>query len=224
MLILLRIVFGAALAFVLGLAIRAADQGWHGDITPAFYLALCVLVGIANAVVWAPWIGDKIAGPLSGFYAGEGAPVKPNLWLRLARRFETRQHRRLALALAFLEGVRHPDAPGAFLIGLRNARPGSWLEKIFAREVYRFDNIQNAIQARRVLQQHGEEPPPHPNQQVCAVLLSLEREHQPEPAILTVPAAEPPTIARNPRIRLFSAAAPPPVPEPPASDPPPSGS
>jgi hypothetical protein len=217
MLVLLRIIFGGALAAAFALAIQASDRNVAGDVTPGFYLSVCLILGLANAIVWAPWVGEKLAAPLDTMYTGAGSPMPTNTWLRFAHWCAAKGHRRLAVLLAFAEGVRHPDLPGAFIVGLHNAKPGSWLEKIFAREVYRFHNVQNAVHAWEVLRRHGIEPPPHPNKEVNATLLSLMHRHQPESRVLPVPEAPEPPLKRNPRIQLFTDAAKDAVPETPAA-------
>ncbi|MCP5516834.1 MAG: hypothetical protein H7A45_06190 [Verrucomicrobiales bacterium] len=221
MLILLRILFGGALLYALAVAIGAAESGVGGDLAPALHLAVGLFLALANAIVWAPWIGGKIADPISGMFTSDSSGGRPNLWLALAHRFEARRWRRLALLLAFAEGVRHPDQPGAFAVGLRTARPGSWLERVFAREVYRFDNIQNSVRAYQILRTHGERPLPHRNKEISATLLALDREQRPPPTVLAVPQAAAAAPRRNPRIRLFQARPAPPAdpssPEPPSA-------
>lgn len=203
MLIVLRIVFGAALIYALAVALGAGGGSVGGDLAPALHLAVGLFLALANAIVWAPWLGGKIADPISGMFTADSSSGRPNRWLRLAQRCEARGWRRLAQVLAFAEGVRHPDQPGAFAVGLRTARPGSWLERVFAREVYRFDNIQNSVRAYQILKAHGERLPPHRNKEISALLLSLEREQRPEPPRLAVPRAMATAPRRNPRIRLF---------------------
>ena len=89
-------------------------------------------------------------------------------------------------------------------MGMKNARPGSWFEKVFAREVFRFHNTQNCVQAYLALRRRGIDPRPHPNQEINIVLLSLERPQRPEAETIAVtPAVHPPPLKRNPNIRLF---------------------
>jgi hypothetical protein len=204
MIILLRIVFGAGLLGVMFFASQESGRNIAGDVTPGFFLALGLILALANAIVWASWIGERIAGPLDSMYVGKGAHAAPHLGLRLARKAAARGHRRLAVLLAFVEGVRHPDFSGAFIVGMRNARPGGWLEKVFAREVYRFDGVDNCVQAYTILKQHGLKPPPHENQEIRGVLRSLDHQGKPPAQPLAVPKAPEVEIQRNPRIRLFS--------------------
>ncbi len=209
MLIVLRILFGAALLYELiqGARIAPSTIGEAGDVTGAFYLAVCVGLGILNALVWAPYFGSLLSRPLTGTITETTYVERINWVLRLARWAENRGWRRAALSLSFLEAVRHPSAPTPFVMGFRNARPGSWLEKVFAREVFRFNNIQNCVQAYLALKRHGIDPRPHASQEINIVLLSMEREPHPEPAILAVPAARKTSaLKRNPRIRLFEGA------------------
>ncbi len=205
MLVLLRILFGAALLYEMVEGARAAptSQG-AGDTTGAYYLAICVTLGILNALVWAPYLGAKVSGPLTGMITESTYVDRTNWVLRIIRALDARQHRRLARWICFLEGVRHPNAPTAFVVGLKNARPGSWLEKVFAREVFRFNNSQNCMDAYAALKRHDIDPRPHTNQELNILLFSMEKPPRPDAAILAVPHAPPaPPLKRNPRIRLF---------------------
>lgn len=205
MLILLRIVFGVALIYQLMEGGRSAPgTGEAGDLTGAYYLVVCVFLAILNALVWAPYLGAKVSGPLTGMIT-ESTFVEGTNWvLRLIRWLDARRSRRAVTLLCFLEGIRHPAAPSAFVVGLNNARPGSWLEKVYAREVFRFNNTTHCVQAYLALKRHDIDPRPHPSQEVNIVLLSLERPARPDPAPMAVPAApRPGPLKRNPRIRLF---------------------
>lgn len=205
MLVVLRILFGFALFAVLGKAIEVAGPTPQTDgIVDAGYLAVTVLIGIANAVVWAPWVGRWMADPLTGaFTAGHPADFS-NATLQLAHKLALRRRRRLALFFAFLEGVRHPDLPGAFVLGLGQAKPGSWLEKVFAKEVWRFDNAENCLRAWKILKERGIERDLHRRPEVNLLLLSQRREVPAPAAVLPVPAAPRiPKPARNSGIRLF---------------------
>jgi hypothetical protein len=79
------------------------------------------------------------------------------------------------------------------------------LEKCFAREVFKFNNIQNCLHAYRILtERHGITPPLHSAAEVNLAILNLTRERplEPAPYKLDVP-AEKPKPARNQRIKLF---------------------
>lgn len=209
MLAILRILFGFALLAWLGKAVEVAgpDPQTEGT-TDAGFMAVAVFLAIANAVVWAPWVGQWLADPLTGaFTAGHPADFA-NPTLQLAHKLSLRRWRRAALFFAFLEGVRHPDLPGAFVLGMQQAREGSWLEKVFAREVWRFDNADHCLKAWKILRRHGIEPDLHRRPEVNLLLLAQTREVPPPPAVLEVPSAPPaPKPVRNPRIRIFDGAA-----------------
>jgi hypothetical protein len=206
MLVILRVLFGAALVYELieGAKAAPATIPVAGDVTPAFYLMVCVGLGILNAIVWAPYLGSIVSTPLTGMISGSDYVDRTNWVVRLLHWLENRHRRRATVAIAFWEAVRHPKAPTAFVIGLRNARRGSWFEKIFAREVFRFNNTQNCVQAYLALKRHGIDPRPHPSQEVNIMLLSLERPPRTEPEIVAVPTApKAAPLKRNPQIRLF---------------------
>lgn len=208
MLILLRIILAAALGYVLTLVRENASlHPDTGDITNAGLLALAVILGIANAAAWAPFIGGKIAGPLTEPMVAGTFVDEKNRWLQLIRWLERRHLRQLVLVMCFIEGIRRPWMPTAFVIGFSHARPDSWFEQIFAREVYRFNNTQNSLAAFKALKRHGIRPPAHPNPEVDLAILAIERPLRPEASILPVPPGEPaPPLQRNPSIQLFSGA------------------
>ena len=211
MLGLLRILFGVGLVFAFQKVVENAQAAPEtGDLANAFYLAVCVALAIANAVVWAPYFGEKISDPLTGVITRSTYIERKHFLLDLVRWLDSRGARRLALMVSFLEGVQHPDWPTAFVIGLKNAKPGSWLEKVFAREVFRFDNAQNCERAYQALRRHGIDPRPHHNPEINLLFVSIEREVKPVPGKLIVPPApELPPPRRNRRIRLFDGADPP---------------
>jgi len=209
-LIALRIVFGAALAYGFSEVWQneqAAPQ--TGDLANAFYLAACVILAMANAAVWAPYFGDRVSGPLTGVMTKGTYVDRKNLLLILIHWLERRRLRRLTRWFCFLEGVHHPERPAAFVIGLKQAATGSWLEKVYALELFRFDNAQNCLLAYEALRRHRIDPRPHHNPDVNLLLLSLERELQPAPEPVSVPPAPPAApLKRDRRIKLFEMDAP----------------
>lgn len=205
---LARIAFPAALLYVVKLArdnaLAAPDTG---DLLNAAYVGLSVILAIGTAIAWTPFFGARLADPLTGVYTeGEYRESRRPL-LRLIRVAEQRGQHQRAAWLCFLEGINRPWQPTAFVIGLRNARPGSWLEKVFAKEVYRFENAQNCLAAYKALERRGVKVRPHPRAEVNRLI----QEHQRRPSTVAEtlplsPAPPPPPPARNPRIRLFEAA------------------
>jgi hypothetical protein len=170
------------------------------------FLGYALFGAIALAVLWAPVIGQKLSDPLTSSLTQETSlPPETNLLVRRIHRLQRRGHHRLALFLVFAEGIRHPDLPLPPLLGLRSARPGSFLEKCFAKEVFRYNNIQNCLQAYTILKsRHGFTPPLHQHPEVNLAILNLTRERPPEPAKLHLkPGASLPRAKRDPRIRLF---------------------
>jgi hypothetical protein len=222
MLIALRLLFALALLYGFRQAWANAQTAPEtGDLTNAFWLAYCVVVAIANALVWAPFFGARLSEPLTGVITDSTYRERAQVLLRLARWLDRHGWRRLTLGICFLEGIHHPAWPVAFVLGLKNAAPGSWLEKVYAREVFRFDNAHNCLQAYAALQRHGVEPPPHPNAQINLLLRSLAREAKPDPGRLELTAAPQPALKRHPQIRLFESAQPASAPPDPTSPSPP---
>jgi hypothetical protein len=109
------------------------------------------------------------------------------------------------LFLVFVEGIRHPTLPQPALLGLRSVRPGSFLERCFAREVYQYNNIQNCLHAYTILKErHRVSPPLHKHSEVNLAIMSLNRERPPEPARLQVKPTKPASPPqRNERIKPF---------------------
>ena len=95
-LIALRIVFGAALAYAFSNVWQNEQSAPQtGDLANAFYLAVCVILAIANAVVWAPYFGDRVSGPLTGMMTRGTYADRKHLLLRLIHWLERHRLRRL---------------------------------------------------------------------------------------------------------------------------------
>jgi hypothetical protein len=213
-LIALRIFFGAAFLFVCGEAVaNAREAPMTGDLRNAYYLVLCVILGLANGAVWAPYFGAKLSEPFTNLFTQDSSADGRNPIQGLLFRLQDRGHRRLTVLCALLEGWHHPVRPTAFLVGLRNARPGTWSEAYFARKVFEFDNAQHCLEAFNVLRKYGIDPRPHRNPEVNTVLMAHERQVKPDPTRLPVfPAPAPGPLKRDPRIKL--ATSPPDTPPP----------
>ena len=205
MLVLLRILFtGLFLYCVVQARDNARTNLAAGDLENALWVGGGVIVAIACAIVWAPYIGGKVADPLTGGMVNSPLVERKNWLLQLIRWLDKKgKSPRMIRALCFVEGVRAPWLPTAFNLGLKHSAPGSWLEKVYARELFKFNNAENCLRAFEALMRHGIDPRPHNNPDVNAVLLSLERGPAPEPDILAVPPAPPPPpLKRDERIRI----------------------
>jgi hypothetical protein len=205
MLILLRIIFTGAFIYCIAQARENARTNLAaGDLNSAFWVGAGVFAAIASAIVWAPYLGAKVADPLTGGMVQTPPAERRNFIMWLVRWLDKREkHPALIRWLCFIEGVRAPWLPTGFAIGLDYAKPGSWLEKVYAREVFRFNNAENCLKAFHALTRHGIDPRPHPNPDVNLVLLSLERSAAAEPDKLEVPTAPPPPpLSRDKRIRI----------------------
>lgn len=201
---LLRIPLTIAFGYSLYRWLMSPGELAGGDII--MVMAYGLFGAVALAILWAPVIGEKIAGPMTGTLTQETSlPPETNSLVRSIHFLQRRGWHRPALFLVLLEGIRHPTLPLPPLLGLRSARPGSFLEKLFAREVYKYNNIQNCLHAYRILQErHGCTPPPHHQAEVNLAILNLKREPHPEPKKFEVKSVPPPTTPqRNQRIKLF---------------------
>jgi hypothetical protein len=175
-----------------------------GDII--LVLAYGLFGAIAIAILWAPVIGEKISDPLTSTLTSETSlPAAPNLLVQWITWLQRKGYHRLALVLVFVEGVRHPTLPQPALLGLRSVRPGSFLERCFAREVYHYNNIQNCLHAYKILKErHGVSLPLHKHPEVNLAIMGMNREPHPEPARLQVkPSQSTQPPQRNERIKLF---------------------
>lgn len=203
MLVVLRFIFTGLFIWLL-LHLESDSPNLEGDVSNAGWLAAAVITGIATAVVWAPWIGTRIATPLTDVMVDGTVIVDDRLLLRWIHRCERRGWRSLGVILCFIEGVREPDLPGAFVFGMNMAKPGSWLESAFARRVYDFNNVFHCVRALEILRfWHGIDPGQHPQVEVRLAVLSTEISVRPAQPMLAVPSAPlPQTLKRNTAIRL----------------------
>lgn len=222
MLTVLRIVFTGAFGYVMWQGAQEGPRPGAGDTTGAYYLGVSLILAILTGIVWAPAVGAMIVAPIDATLNTGSFIVEEHRSLRLVYWMLKKKRRGLAVFFCMIEALNHPDWPSAYIIGMKNAKPGSWCERMFAREVWRFDNMQNALAAHEILRRHGVKPPPHSNAQVMWQLsLSEMKEAPPRPPMPLPAAPEPAPLKRNPNIRLFEdadkhlpAAAPDTTPEP----------
>lgn len=171
-----------------------------------FLLGYALAGSIFVAILWAPVIGDKLSDPLTSSLTHETSlPPNTNFMIQSIRWLQSRGWHRPALLFVFAEGIRCPDLPQPALLGLRSVRPGSFLEKCFAKEVFKYSNIQNCLHAYQILtERHGVTPPLHHQPEVNLAISNLCRVRPPEPAKYQLKAAPAKARAeRNPRIKLF---------------------
>ncbi len=208
MLVLFRILFTGLFLWLLASAARQAQGNLGNDLGNAGSFALAVVIGVAAGITWAPVLGETVAGPMTGLMTDGSVSDDRAGLLRFIRRCEMRGWRRLTVLLAFWECVLRPRLPAAYVIGMNNARPGSWLEKVFAKEVWRFNNIANCVRAHDLLKlRHDLDPGAHPEPGVNLALMSHLRVPNAELPPLPVPVAPPaPPPPRNHSIQLFPGA------------------
>ena len=204
MLIPLRILFGALMYWAFKEArLNAQVNPMYGDLSNAGWVAVVVILAFCNALVWAPYFGEKIADPLTGGTIDAEYKEPKNLLMWLIRKCEKNGSRRLVSILCFIQGVRAPHLPTAFVIGMHNAPKGSWFEKIYAKEVFKFNNAQNCLTAYNILKRRGIDPRPHAMPGVNLLLISNDHEVKAAPPPMGVPQAPPPPkLARDSRIDL----------------------
>ena len=156
---------------------------------------------------WTPYITEGLCGNLADTLT-DGPVEDPGRPLRRLRDWaQKNRHRRLLVSVCVLEAIFHPHLPTGYLIGMRNARPGSWLEKMFAREVFRFDHTQNCLAAKEVLRRHGLNPGRHWSEEINLGILAGRKRNRPAPPPMVLPQVPHKLNSRrNPNIRLFKGA------------------
>jgi len=204
MLTILRIFFTSAFCYVMWRGAQEGHGPGAGDTTGAYYMGISVILAIGTGIVWAPAVGAMVVAPLDATLTCGSFVVEEHKGLRLVYWLIKRKHRRLAVFFCLVEAVNRPDWPTSYNIGMRHAKRGSRLERIFAKEVWRFDNVQNALLAHEALQRHGIEPPAHTNSLVMWQLALREQKEIPmRDPIAVPPSGPPPPLKRNPLIKLF---------------------
>src|SRR5437870_13439304 len=119
MLIILRIVFAALMYWAYKEAqMNAQLNPLYGDLSNAYWVAVVVFLAIANSMVWAPYFGEKLADPLTGGTIDAEYKEPKNWMLKLIRKCEKYRLRSITTALCFMECVRKPYYPAAYVIGM----------------------------------------------------------------------------------------------------------
>lgn len=205
MLTFLRTLFTGAWIFLfLQARQNAIDHPQSGDLLNAFYLAAILAVGLAVGAVWTPYFADVICGPLMGTLTDIPQLDENSRLRRLTNWAFRHRHHRLGLFLCAMDGLFHPDSPRPFLTGMQQAKPGSRLERIFAREVFRFENAANCAEAAKVLERHCVKPGRHWSVSVNHLLTQRKMAIRPPPEVIGLPRRNTVVpVARNPKIKLF---------------------
>ena len=152
MLVLLRILFTGAFLYCCAQARDNARTNLAGgDLANAFWVGAGVIAAIASGIVWAPYLGAKVADPLTGGMINSESSERKNLLLQLIRWSAKKGRSGWVRWLCFIEATRAPWLPTAYILGLTHSRPGSWLEKVYAREVFKFNNVEKCLKAFRAL-------------------------------------------------------------------------
>lgn len=206
---------------------RARDLAGTSPLWGAWVIIELSVTGIVIAILWAPVLGEKVSGSLTSTLVEDTGIIPRNRLVAWITRLQARGWYRAALLFCFCEGLRKPDAIHPALLGLQCVRPGSVLEKAFAREVFRFNHVKHTVKAWQILRdRHAYDPPPHPCPEVEMVLRRLRQTPSAPQAPVALPKSPIPVrLARNSSIRLFdkSVARTPPAThtEPPATQTPP---
>src|SRR5262245_24059034 len=123
MLFFLRVILTGVFLWFIWRAREGARENLADDLGNAWNFALVVISGMAASVTWAPWLGARVADPVSGMLTDGSVLDESNRVLRLIHWCERRRWKRLTVVLCFVEGIRHPKLPAQFVIGMNHARP-----------------------------------------------------------------------------------------------------
>lgn len=205
MLILLRLLFPCLFVFCLLQGAQANRNAASSlEVGSLFYAVLALFMAIGTGMVWASYLGEKIAEPLTNVLTSGETVEGDDAMERLISALQRRRWRRVAVWLCFMETLRHPHAPGMAWAGLKLSKPGTWLEREFAWMVFAFNNAQHCLEAYGVLKRHGIMPPRHSDPMVTLFLQASEQmpkqSNPPVPLAEAAPAGGP---RRDPRIQLF---------------------
>lgn len=193
MLILLRILVTGSWFGCFIMAARCAGTT-SGDLAALGYMVIGILLSIAMSAVWTPWLADFLCGSLNVLDDCTYIESKS----RLNSMIDWASRRRLysfVVLLCLLKGYLRPELPSTFLRGLKHSKSGSWLQRIFARRVYRFNNSQNSLRAAKVLQEQGENPGMHQNPEVVLLMLQEKRKKLEKTQRIRIPAPRRPLLS-----------------------------
>lgn len=164
-----------------------------------------LFVALLNAIAWAPWFGEKLAGTVTGSMVSHDSDADATYWSHRVIYWLRHHHlKRIGVFWCVLEGLNRPWLPHAFASGMKMARKDSWLAAIFAREVYRFSNVYNCLEAYQILQRRGARPGLHKLQEINLFIVGSQKEARPARDPIPAPDHVPdPPMKRDKRIELF---------------------
>lgn len=206
MMTLLRIILtGALLSSLYGAEAYAhAHPAGNGGMD-ALFLAVAMVIALPTSIVWTPVFADIIFGGILDAL-NDGAFIDTERQLpKWIERAAARKWHHLTAWLCFLETMEHPELPDAFVIGMEHATPGSWLERLFAREVYRSNRVPHCIKAATILEQHGINPSTHINGEINLLLFGRGKKLTPAVKVSSIPRAqiEQSVTAQPPKTRIL---------------------
>jgi hypothetical protein len=192
MLSLMRMLFTVGWWFCMFKAGDVARSAGNDNLC-LLYFIWALILSLPTSALWAPLIASMLCGSLAGIM-GDDASIEPNYGLMsLIEWARERNCRSLVVLLCVIKAFLEPDLPSAFLLGMEYTKRGSWLERFFAEQIFRFDNTQNCVKAAEVLKRHGVNPGRHPNPEVNLLLSSASRK-------TAMPSASPPSPVVPPKV------------------------
>ncbi|MGY8656851.1 MAG: hypothetical protein ACKVJX_24845 [Verrucomicrobiia bacterium] len=164
-----------------------------------------LFVGLANAIIWAPWFGEKLAGTVTGSIVSHASNADTSYWSHRVIHWLRHHHLRyIAICWCVFEGLNRPWMPHPFVLGMKMAKKDSWLAAVFALEVYRFSNVYNCLEACQILERRGIKPRIHKLQEINLFIVESKKEVRPPRAPIPAPDRVPdPPMKRDQRIELF---------------------
>lgn len=168
-----------------------------------FSMAVLLVLGLLNAIVWTPYIGAKIADPISGMFTRSSFSWNRSKIYKYILKLESRNKYKTAAWVAYFYGFRRPNEPEIFYSGMRNAMPDSYLQKYFAQRVYHFLNARRCLEAYSILKSLGWEPARHREQSINRLIMVHFAEKKQELPKFQIPNIPPPSeLVRNTNITL----------------------
>ncbi len=206
MLFLCRLVFGGCMIWSIHLAIQLSNRTnmQRAELPEiGFSMAVLLVLALLNAIVWAPYIGAKIADPIAGMFTRSSFSWHRSKIYKHILRLEHKKKYKTAAWTAYFYGLMRPNEPEVFYSGMQNSVPSSYLQKYFAEKVYQFLNARRCLEAYTILKSLGWEPVRHREQSINRLIMvhfSQKRERPSKLELLSAPPLS--TLARNVNITL----------------------
>lgn len=206
MLVLLRIIFGVGMLYAIQFAVDTSHETplSHTNVQHVTIpMVILLFLGVANAIVWAPVVGNMIASPIAGSFTRSSFSWKRSRLYKHLLKLEARKKFNQVAWNAYFSGWFRSREPELFYMGMKNARPGGFLQKYFAYKVYGFLHGIRCLEAYFILSSLGENPPKHREQSINALIIAATKTRSKSNERVNVPCVPPAQeLIRNEKISL----------------------